>query len=600
MTTGMHADSAQASERPSARPLKIGLALSGGGFRASIFHLGVIRRLEELGIMKDVAVISAVSGGSIIAAYYVIEMEDRLRARRSENQQTPQSIDSIRLKIFEEIAADFLTALDHNLRTRAMIFSPFYHTFKWVRTLWPGYSRSDLMQTEYDRWFYKGNSLDQLPSVTGESRQEQHSLLAGPKLILNTTSLMTGKRVGFSREPVSGFNELKQVNTNVLKLSRIVGASSAVPGLFPPTSVSGDLLVDGGVADNQGITGLVGSDIDRGSKDDSDSGENLDDFDILLVSDASGQFEQAHRMSLKALPVLNRTTSILQFQVRNKQLDMLINWKINGSKGNERTVKDREFAFVHLFLNLKDRRVNGGDVPRLPEEYIAGLGRIRTDLDQFSLIERESLMYHGYTLIDAQIQMHCQSLYHHATSDEGGIPSLRQPPLFRSCSSIPSPGDESSETNASESAPNDRLKRKLIKKELESGKIRVFLFRAVKRHGFKAFLAMIFTWLIPVLALYLLGIHPYLKEITDLLVEPYLYPVFESVIPEWLLLLFPNIGFYFSWPITTTGFTVLVSLVFLIYFLGFATYIIMRRLVRQWGLVVYKRLTGVENPSTKW
>ena len=598
MTTETSSELPQNAGEESEAALKIGLALSGGGFRASIFHLGVIRRLEELRIMKDVAVISAVSGGSIIAAYYVIEMEDRLRARRREIQQTPQSIDSIRLEIFEEIAADFLTALDHNLRTRAMIFSPFYHTFKWVRTLWPGYSRSDLMQTEYDRWFYKGNSLDQLPSVTGVSRQEQCSLLAGPKLILNTTSLMTGKRVGFSREPVSGFNELKQVNTNVLKLSRIVGASSAVPGLFPPTSVSGDLLVDGGVADNQGIASLVGSDIDRGSKDDSDSGENLDDFDVLLVSDASGQFEQAHRMSLTALPVLNRTTSILQFQVRNKQLDMLIHWKINGRKGNGRAMRDREFAFVHLFLNLKDRRVNGGDVPRLPEEYIAGLGRIRTDLDQFSLIERESLMYHGYTLIDAQIQRHCQSLYHHAERGKARIPDLKQPPLYHS--SNPGPGDESGETNASESAPNDRLKRKLIKKELESGEIRMFLFRAVKRHGFKAFMAMICTWLIPVVALYFLGIHPYLKEITDLLVEPYLYPVFEIVIPEWLLLLFPNIGLYFSWPITTTGLTVLVSLVFLIYFLGFATYIIMRRLVRQWDLAVYKRLTSVENPSTKW
>lgn len=58
---------------------RIALALSGGGFRAAIFHLGVIRRLEELGIMKDVDVISSVSGGSIIAAYYVCEMETRLR-----------------------------------------------------------------------------------------------------------------------------------------------------------------------------------------------------------------------------------------------------------------------------------------------------------------------------------------------------------------------------------------------------------------------------------------------------------------------------------------------------------------------------------------
>ena len=73
------------------RRFKIGLALSGGGFRASIFHLGVIRRLEELGIMKDVDVISSVSGGSIIAAYYVCEMEKRLRIKREAPQKDPVS-----------------------------------------------------------------------------------------------------------------------------------------------------------------------------------------------------------------------------------------------------------------------------------------------------------------------------------------------------------------------------------------------------------------------------------------------------------------------------------------------------------------------------
>ena len=66
------------------KPAPIGLALSGGGFRASIFHLGVIRRLEELGIMKYVHTISAVSGDSIIAACYVVEMEKRLRQHRRE------------------------------------------------------------------------------------------------------------------------------------------------------------------------------------------------------------------------------------------------------------------------------------------------------------------------------------------------------------------------------------------------------------------------------------------------------------------------------------------------------------------------------------
>ena len=287
------ASETQAGETGTETGLKVGLALSGGGFRASIFHLGVIRRLEELGIMKGVAVISSVSGGSIIAASYVVEMERRLRERRGEIEERPETIDAVRLELFEEIAADFFAALDHNLRTRALIYSPFYHPIKWIKSLYPGYSRSDLIQKEYDEWFYDGNTLDQLPPVTQGDRQEPLSVVAGPKLILNTTSLMTGERIGFSRVPVSGFNELKTVNKNVLMLSRIVGASACVPGLFPPVSVSGDLLVDGGVSDNQGVEGLL---------------EN--GCDVMLVSDASGQMEQVHSMSSKAIGVVARTTAI--------------------------------------------------------------------------------------------------------------------------------------------------------------------------------------------------------------------------------------------------------------------------------------------------
>jgi predicted acylesterase/phospholipase RssA len=48
-----------------------GLALSGGGFRATAYHLGVLKRLRELGLLAQVDVISTVSGGSIAGAYWV-------------------------------------------------------------------------------------------------------------------------------------------------------------------------------------------------------------------------------------------------------------------------------------------------------------------------------------------------------------------------------------------------------------------------------------------------------------------------------------------------------------------------------------------------
>ena len=42
---------------------KVGLALSGGGFRASLYHIGVLAKLAELDLLRHVEVLSCVSGG---------------------------------------------------------------------------------------------------------------------------------------------------------------------------------------------------------------------------------------------------------------------------------------------------------------------------------------------------------------------------------------------------------------------------------------------------------------------------------------------------------------------------------------------------------
>src|SRR6516165_8769237 len=52
----------------------IALCLSGGGFRAALFHLGALRRLNELGILSKVDTIASVSGGSILAAHLATQM----------------------------------------------------------------------------------------------------------------------------------------------------------------------------------------------------------------------------------------------------------------------------------------------------------------------------------------------------------------------------------------------------------------------------------------------------------------------------------------------------------------------------------------------
>ena len=434
---------------------RIGLALSGGGFRASLFHLGVIRRLEELGIMEKVSIVSAVSGGSIVAAYYLCEMEKQLREYRLKGEKPN------RVVLFEQIAEKFLKAVDHNLRTRALIYTPWYHPIQFIKFLasaaFRSGARAELIQAEYDRWFYFGDTMDQLPV---ERPEKPHQVISrscvgteepfyGPRLLLNTTSLLTGERVTFSRDSSSGIVDLKTSDKNVLPLSRAVGASSGVPVLFPPTAILGDMLVDGGISDNQGVEGLL----DPANK-----------IDIILVSDASGQMNVKHTQSPSALPVYRRMSEILQFQIRNKLLELLMAW------GDPRNGQNRRFVFVHLLINLKSRY---GAPQRVSTSILPALGRIRTDLDQFSLVESEALMYHGYTLIDAQLRQYCCDYFsaHYPRFKERL--RLKTPPLF----------EKKVQKKILDDAQKKGTKfRDPVRKDLEAGSKGLYLHRCLTKH----------------------------------------------------------------------------------------------------------------------
>lgn len=54
----------------------IGLALSGGGYRAAGFHLGVLRLLDRVGLLGDVVALSTVSGGTLLGAAWVKSLLD--------------------------------------------------------------------------------------------------------------------------------------------------------------------------------------------------------------------------------------------------------------------------------------------------------------------------------------------------------------------------------------------------------------------------------------------------------------------------------------------------------------------------------------------
>jgi predicted acylesterase/phospholipase RssA len=94
---------------------KVGVALSGGGFRASLFHIGVLAKLAELDLLRHIEVLSCVSGGSIIGAHYYLKVR---RLLQSKNESDISRDDYI--KLVSELASEFLEGIQHDIRTRVL------------------------------------------------------------------------------------------------------------------------------------------------------------------------------------------------------------------------------------------------------------------------------------------------------------------------------------------------------------------------------------------------------------------------------------------------------------------------------------------------
>src|SRR5438270_176327 len=129
----------------------IGLALSGGGFRASLYHLGLVRFLRDAGLLPRVTHITAVSGGSILAAHLVLNW-GRYNGSPSE---------------FNAAAAELLAFVRLDVRNRILRRFPLALPLRWPRRLL-GLSnrkltRTGLLEYHYERYLYGDTSLFELP-----------------------------------------------------------------------------------------------------------------------------------------------------------------------------------------------------------------------------------------------------------------------------------------------------------------------------------------------------------------------------------------------------------------------------------------------------
>jgi predicted acylesterase/phospholipase RssA len=151
--------------------VKLGLALAGGGFRASLFHVGVLRRLAELDLLRRVEVLSTVSGGSIVGALYVLHLkaamqakliaagEGPLRCHPVGTEETSLGYGGIAhrltrgeyVAIMGRVEADLTTAVVKNLRTRL-----FLNPLSFFGLVVSDYSLGARMARLYERHLYRG------------------------------------------------------------------------------------------------------------------------------------------------------------------------------------------------------------------------------------------------------------------------------------------------------------------------------------------------------------------------------------------------------------------------------------------------------------
>ena len=412
---------------------RVGLALSGGGFRASLFHIGLLAKLAELDVLRHVEFISCVSGGSIVGMYYYLEVRELLQRKPDSKIERQDYID-----IVHRMVEKFRLGVQQNIRTRVIANLP--ANFRMLRE---NYTRTNRAGELYESELYSRIDYAEKPrpqymkdlKITpmrdvGDDEAFDPKLhnwrrkAKVPILVINATALNTGHNFQFTAtwmgEPPSTIDSEVDVNYRLrrmwyseapdeydkVRIGDAVGASACVPGVFEPIPFGGlyrdrarnqDLfvrLVDGGVHDNQGTASLLDQ-----------------DCRILLVSDASGQMISDDNPAGGFINPLLRTNSIFQSRLREAEFRDL--------DGRRNSSLLRGVMFIHLKKDLiapvvdwKDTKdpyasedpsvIGQGILTKygVDRELQLALSAIRTDLDSFSDAEAFALMASAYRMTE--------------------------------------------------------------------------------------------------------------------------------------------------------------------------------------------------------
>jgi len=344
---------------------EIALALSGGGFRATLFHLGTLRRLNELGVLARLGRISCVSGGSVIGGVLAKAWAPLVKAGWSQ-------------AAFDEHVSDPVRAFcGRNVDAWAI----------GEGALLPGTTAANVVTREYRNQLFGNFSLQDLP--------------ANVEFVFNATNLQTGRLIRFTRHHVRDYS-VGSIERPELELATVVAASSAFPPFLSPLTIdapgrfeplegaihSGDPeyteqlhLTDGGVYDNLGLEPVW-----KASR-------------TVLVSDAGAPFQLVGEVETDWVRQTLRALDVATDQARGLRKRWLVDRYVRGELAG---------CYWGIDTDIGDYPVAAA-LPCDPAT-VGPLASIRTRLNAFDDTEQGQLANWGYVLCDTAIAGHAAHL----------------------------------------------------------------------------------------------------------------------------------------------------------------------------------------------
>jgi NTE family protein len=349
-------------DEPLERPRSgVGLCLSGGGYRAMVFHIGVLWRLNELGWLPRLTRLSSVSGGSITSGLLAL----RWSALKFDAT-------GVSARYADEIADPLQKLASRTIDVGAIIRG----------VILPG-SVSSRIEGAYKRHLYGDATLQSLPS--------------SPMFVINATNVQSGVLWRFMRYAMRDYR-VGEVPKPEVSLAFAVAASSAFPPVLSPSILrlspkayarptTEDLhhepfttevvLTDGGVYDNLGLETVWKT------------------CEMVLVSDAGGKMQASARPKRDWVRHLIRVTDMIDNQVRSLRKRQLIGSYVAG---------ERRGTYWGIRTDIRNYELS--DMLPCPLERTMALANVKTRLKALSRTTQERLINWGYAVTDAAMRRH--------------------------------------------------------------------------------------------------------------------------------------------------------------------------------------------------